>query len=105
MVRMMGAAVLVLCSGQALACGVVGTLTQASGAPQETVVRISSSWNGKETLSRDGYYKLELGKAACDNRAEIYANGSSMGKVYIPPQGNARLDIVVNSPRSASRQP
>lgn len=57
---------------------------------------MSTSWNSETAYPDDGYYQLNLGSSACDERVTVYVNGYTLEEeVHIPNSGNAIVDFVL----------
>ncbi len=79
---------LVIMSSATLACGFEGSAKRTDGSKVNgTGGKVSTSWNSKHTYPRNGYYKLDIGKAACGEKVTIYVSGMDMGKYRVPNSG------------------
>lgn len=84
-----------LASPRALACGVEGTAVRGDGSKVDGTATISTSWNSKTAVPRQGRYSLDLGSAACGAKITVYVDGNQGRTVTLPSSGNARADFVV----------
>jgi hypothetical protein len=87
---------LLIISPSILACGFEGTATRTDGSKVDgTGGKVSTSWNSKYAYPRNGYYKLNLGSAACGEKVTIYVSGMDMGRYRVPSSGYATFNFTL----------
>jgi len=84
-----------LLSSPAWSCGIEGTVKRPDGSKVNGTATVSTSWNGKKAVPRNGEYELELGSSACGASITVYVDGKKITSIKLPSSGNADLNIVV----------
>ena len=76
------------------ACGVEGTAVYKDGSKVNSTATISSSWNSKVAVPKNGTYLLDLGSDACSASVTVYIDGNQGQRVTLPSSGNATANFV-----------
>ncbi len=65
----------------------------ADGSSAGSSNRISTDWNSNSCAPSDGSYSLNLGSDNPRQTITVYANGRTVGSVYV--DGNTSFDVVI----------
>ena len=87
---------LLLTVGSLYAGGIEGRVVRTDGSKVNGTARVSTSWNSKSVVPRDGYYRLDLGDYANGSKVTVYINGYKVREVRIPSNGgNATVNMTL----------
>ncbi len=70
-----------------------GTAKYANGQDAGSSNRISTDWSSNTCAPSDGRYALNLGGDNPCKTITVYANGNTVGTVYV--DGNTSFDVVI----------